>query len=73
MESQRKIEKVVRKLSFAEAEEADDQYWMSMSMEERLHELSSLRNMIFSTLTENNKIRMIEKVILKRNMYEETD
>lgn len=52
MKEERKIETVVRKLSFAEAEENDNLYWANKTAEERLNELISLRVMVFGDLEE---------------------
>jgi len=40
MQKERKISTLVRKLTFAEAELADDEYWANASAEERLKELT---------------------------------
>ena len=45
MEPKRKIAMVATKVSFAEAEEVDLEYWMSLSATERLKELYSLKQM----------------------------
>jgi hypothetical protein len=37
------MEKVVRKLSFKEAEEEDEKYWMSKTPQERIEVLTKLR------------------------------
>lgn len=66
MKKERKIEKVVRKLNFAEAEEADDEYWANATEEERLQELIELRSMFFGDADGK-----IAKVVSKRNRYEE--
>jgi hypothetical protein len=68
MEKKRKIKPVVRKVTFAEAEIADDQYWANATEEERLQELIELRNMFFG-----NADPRIKKVVSKRNRYEEAD
>lgn len=68
MEKERKIEKVVSKLTFAEAEEADDLYWANATEEERLRELIVLRSMFFGDADGK-----IAKVVSKRNRYEEED
>ena len=39
MGNERKIKAVVRKVTFEEAENADDEYWANASVEERLQEL----------------------------------
>ncbi|MEO8821490.1 MAG: hypothetical protein ABI267_06620 [Ginsengibacter sp.] len=68
MEKKRKIKLVVKKVTFAEAEIADDEYWAKASVEERLQELTELRSMFFG-----NTGRRIAKVVSKRNRYEEED
>ena len=68
MEKERKIKPVVRKMTFAEAEIADDEYWAKASIEERLQELVDLRNIFFGDAD-----RRIKKVVSKRNRYEEED
>ena len=70
MEKERKIKPVVRKFSsFEEAEEADDNYWANTSEEERLNALIDLRNMFLDDVEE---VR-IQKVVIKRSIYEEDD
>ena len=66
MDKERKIKKVVKKMTFAEAENADDQYWANATAEERLQELIELRSMFFG-----NAEKKIKKVVSKRNRYEE--
>ena len=68
MGKERKIKPVVRNVTFAEAEIADDEYWAKASEEERLQELVELRNMFFGDADER-----IIKVVSKRNRYEEED
>ena len=70
MEHKRKIERVVTKVSFAEAEEADDKYWTNATIDERLNELLSLRQMVFGN--DNDNLKM-QKVVHKRSIYEEQD
>ena len=69
MEKKRKIEKVVRKVSFAEAEEADNLFWRNASEEERLKSLLELRQIFFAGRKRSNK--RIAKVVFKRNIHEE--
>jgi len=60
---------VVKKISFAEAEEADNLYWSNASEEERLRSTIELRNLFFGRKkTKSNKIN---KVVYKRSLYEE--
>lgn len=66
MEKERKIKAVVRKVTFEEAENADDEYWVNASVEERLSELIELRKMFFGDGNQR-----IEKVVSKRKRYEE--
>jgi len=68
MEKERKIKAVVRKVTFKEAEDADDEYWANASVEERLQELIKLRRMFFGDA--NGRIK---KVVSKRKRYEEGD
>ncbi len=63
-----KMEKVVWKGSFEEAENRDDIYWANQSMEERLEALVGLRDIFFHGA--NPKI---EKVVLKRKFDEEIE
>jgi len=69
MEKKRKIAMVARKVSFAEAEEADNLYWSAQSEEERLKSARDLRNIFFA----RRKIvdTRIAKVVFKRSIYEE--
>lgn len=66
MDKERKIKMVVSKMTFAEAENADDEYWANATAEERLLELVELRKMFFEDAD-----RSIAKVVSKRNRYEE--
>lgn len=70
MEKKRKIEKAVRKLSFAEAEALDDEYWSGKSEIERLAALIDLRKTFFNPGFSNKRI---EKVVFRYNLYEATD
>jgi hypothetical protein len=70
MDVKRKIEPVVRKVSFEEAEELDDLFWMNATVDERLNELINLRIMVFGNSDYNTQI---EKVVIKRSVYEEED
>jgi len=71
MYKERKIKPVVRKFSsFKEAEEADDNYWANTSEEERLNALIDLRSMFSDDV--NDEVR-IQKVVIKRSIYEEDD
>jgi hypothetical protein len=66
MEKERKIKPIVRKVTFAEAEIADDEYWTNATEEERLQELIELRRTVFAGADEKMK-----EVVTKRNRYEE--
>jgi hypothetical protein len=68
MKTERKIKAIVRKVSFEEAEKADDEYWANATEEERLKELLELRKIFFGDT--NNRIK---KIISKKNRYEEED
>lgn len=65
MEKERKIAKVVRRMTFADAEKADDLYWANTSDAERLNTLYDLREMMPGA---NGRIK---KVVLKRRLDEE--
>ena len=65
----RKIQPVVRKVTFTEAEEADHAYWAKATAVERFNELVNLRVMVFG----DDTIERIEKVVRKRYLYEEAD
>jgi len=66
MEKERKIKIVVKKVTFAEAEKADDEYWAQASPEERLQELVDLRRIVFGD-AENR----MKKIISRRSIYDE--
>ncbi|PVD50956.1 hypothetical protein DC498_17375 [Terrimonas sp.] len=68
MNRARKIQPVVRKVSFAEAEETDNMYWANTTYEERFNELAELRMMVFG-----GGGKKMEKVVRKRSLYEEAD
>jgi len=70
MEKKRKIEKVVTKVSLAEADALDDEYWAGKSENERLAALIELRK-IFLSAGFNKK--GIEKVVFRYSLYEEAD
>ena len=69
MAKERKIALVAQKLSFKEAEEADDKYWAEKSAEYRLRALMDLREMAFG----NIKNQSIKKVVYKRSLHEEVE
>jgi hypothetical protein len=62
-----KIALVAKKLSFKEAEEADDKYWAGKSAEYRLRALMDLRETAFG----NVKDKSIKKVVYKRSLHGE--
>ena len=66
MDKERKIKKIVRKLTFAEAEEADDEYWANTTAEERLQELIRLRQMAYGHIRDTK----IKKVVFKRSIHD---
>lgn len=66
MPKERKIAMVATKVSFAEAEEADMNYWLSLSSTERFKELYSLKQMIWGSKKKsypNNMVKVAEKMI----------
>ena len=69
MEKKRNIQAVVRQVSFAEAEEVDNLYWSNASYEERLRHAFMLRSIQFGN--ELKRTDRIEKVVFKRNLYDE--
>jgi hypothetical protein len=66
MEKERKILPIVRKMSFADAENADDEFWAKATVEERLKELVDLRKLVFG----DAEIR-IRKTVSQRSMYDD--
>ena len=69
MKKKRKIAMVVKKVSFAEAEEADNKYWSKVSEVERLKSAIELRKIFFGR--KKSVETRIEKVVFKRSIYEE--
>lgn len=69
MDRERKIALVSKKLSFKEAEEADDLYWSMQSEEYRLRALMDMREMNYGNIEETS----IKKVVYKRNRHEEVE
>ena len=61
---------VVKKVSFAEAEELDDTYWAEKTEEDRLKVLIDLRKTFWGG---NIKKAKIQKVVFKYSLYEEPD
>lgn len=64
MEKKRKIAMVVRKSSFEEIEERDNQYYASLSETERLEVLMDLRSAI------DPGIYRIAKIVSKKPLHE---
>ena len=56
-------------MAFAEAEEADNNYWSSVSEEERLKSAMELRKIFFGR--KKTIDTRIAKVVFKRSIYEE--
>jgi hypothetical protein len=69
MAKQRKIALVTKKLSFKEAEDADNIYRAGKSKGYRLRALMDLREMAFG----NMKDQSIKKIVYKRNLHEEVE
>ncbi len=67
MENKRKITPVVRRVSFAEAEELDNQYYAGLSEVERLEVLMNLRSMLESN------VKSIIPVVVKRYIHESVE
>ena len=53
-------------MTFAEAENADDEYWANAIPEERLQELLRLRKMVYGNLLN----QPIKKVVFKRSIHD---
>ncbi len=66
MSNKGKIQKVIWKGSFAEAEQKDNEYWARQTPEERLATLIDLRATFFSDAASK-----IEKIVYKRNINEQ--
>jgi len=69
MEQKRKIARVITKVSFKEAEDADNLYWSKTGIEERLNTLFDLRKMVFGESWQEKQ--KISKVVFKRSFYDE--
>ena len=69
MNVKRKIAMVVKKVSFAEAEETDDIYWSKTTPEYRLKTLMDLREM---NNLKAGKI-VFQKIVFKKNIHEEVE
>ena len=61
---------VVRKISLAEADSLDDEYWADRSEDQRLAALIELRK---TFLNSGIRIQGIQKVVFRYNLYEEAD
>ena len=68
MEQKRKMKMMVTKVSFVEAEEADDLYWANTNTDQRLDSLFELRIMVFGINA--GERQRISKVVFKRSLYE---
>jgi len=66
MHTERKIARVVKKLNFKEAEEAENKYWANATVEERLQELMKLRKMVYGDLIN----QPMQKVVFKASVQE---
>jgi hypothetical protein len=68
-----KMEIVGRKISFAEAEDADILFWADKTMNERLIEWDRLRRIIWTKLlgTFPTKMEVVGRKILKSEMSED--
>lgn len=71
MDTKRKIEPIVRKVSFAEAEEEDMLFWMNLTPGQRMEELLTLKQMIWGR-KDKPYPTSIEKVVEKK-IKSETD
>jgi hypothetical protein len=69
MVKKRKILPVVKRYSFAEAEEADNIYWSKQSEVYRLQTLMDLREMVFGNIGNTS----IEKVVYKRSIHAQAE
>jgi hypothetical protein len=65
----RKIELVARKVTFAEAEEADNKYYQSLTSEELLKECFDLRRLNYFGSGRIPRIKKVVKVINKYEKY----
>jgi hypothetical protein len=75
MERKRKIEKVVRKVSFAEAEDSDLFYWADKTIRERLTEVNNWNKKVWMQILKDN---FSEKIIFtggkqKKQLTDEDD
>ncbi len=64
----REIAMVARRVSLAEAEEIDNDYWRNATIEERFQTLIDLNSMVFG-----KKIGNIVKVVKRRHMNDEEE
>lgn len=69
MKSSRKIQSIVRKVTFLEAEEEDNYYWANATEEERYNKLADLRMMVFG----GKEAGRIKKVVRKISLHGGTD
>ena len=66
MKQERKMVMAVTKVSFAEAEAADDNYWAETSFQERLNTLFDLRYLVFGPPKNRGRIK---KQVIKKSRY----
>ncbi len=69
MEKKRKIEMVVKKVSFAEAEELDIEYYASLDWKESISNAEELRKMVWKKEYKNG----VEKVFLIAKLKDDRD
>ena len=69
MAKERKIAVVAKKLSFKEAEEADDLYWSEKSELYCLRAMMEMREMIYG----ETKVKSIKKIVFKRSVHDEVE
>lgn len=72
MEKERKIAKVVRKVSFAEAEKIDIAYYASLSWKESVRHVEEMRKHIWQN-KQGEYPKKIEPVFFKSKKWEDID
>jgi hypothetical protein len=65
MKAKRKIQLTVKKVSFSEAESADDKYWAKATVAERLQELIDLRKLVFG-----DSASKMKKIVSQRSIHD---
>lgn len=66
------MEKVIHKFkSFKEQEEFEKNYWLKASVDHKFETLEAIRNVYISTF--HSEVKGIEKVVTKRNLYDDED